>query len=362
VKILVVDDEKSLRDVCGAALRSEGYDVTTAVNGDEASELLGQEFDIVLTDMDMPGNTNGMQLTQTVRRNTNMDVIIMTGFPDLSTAIHAVREGAYDYLVKPFSVDTLCMAVDRCAASRTLSKELEREKALRAELNRAYVELSQMQKVRDIFGQFTTPEVAQYVLEHPNDYWSRGERRVVTVLFADVRRFTPYAGRVTPEEAVRSLNQIFEILVGCVQEQGGVVNKFMGDGLMAMFGAPQILNDHALAAVRAALKARDLLRSSPVKDEQDRLSLGFAINTGEVIAGCLGARNRTEYSVIGSAVNMAARIEKVSGPWEIIMGPNTAKDVSSCFDLVTRGPVPLSGFEHPVTLYALNHSKPGLPV
>jgi DNA-binding NtrC family response regulator len=73
-------------------------------------------------------------------------------------AIHAVREGAYDYLVKPFSPDTLKMAIDRCAAKRHLSKELEREKTLRAELNRAYIELSQMQKVRDLFGQFTTHE------------------------------------------------------------------------------------------------------------------------------------------------------------------------------------------------------------
>ncbi|MBK8576435.1 MAG: response regulator [Elusimicrobia bacterium] len=354
MNVLIVDDEKSMRDLASRTLREAGYAVTTASNGDEALALLPGQIEIVLTDLDMPGSLTGVDLTKRVREKTNIDVIIMTGFPDLSTAIEAVREGAYDYLVKPFSPDTLRMAIDRCAAKRGLSKELERERVLREELNRAYSELSSMQKVRDLFGQFTTPEVAKFVMDHPDDFWKRGERREVSILFADVRQFTPYASRVQPEEAVHSLNQIFEVLVAAVRQEGGEVNKFMGDGLMAIFGAPRDVPDHAAAAARAALKARAMFH---FLNAEDGLEVGFAVNTGDVIAGCVGAKDRTEYSVIGSAVNLAARIEKLCGPREIVLGPETARRVRDIFQLESKGAVDLQGFADPVELWTLMGPK-----
>jgi adenylate cyclase len=350
MNVLIVDDEKSMRDLASRTLKEAGYTVSVAANADEALNVLPGEFEIVLTDLDMPGSMTGVDLTKHVRKKSTIDVIIMTGFPDLSTAIEAVREGAYDYLVKPFSPDTLRMAVDRCAAKRGLSRELERERILREKLKHAYSELSSMQKVRDLFGQFTTPEVAKFVIDHPDDFWKRGERREVTILFADVRQFTPYAARVQPEEAVQALNQIFEVLVTAVREQGGEVNKFMGDGLMAIFGAPQDVPDHAAAAARAALHARAMFQ---FLGTGDGLEVGFAVNTGEVIAGCVGAKDRTEYSVIGSAVNLAARIEKISAAREILVGPETAERVRDSFELESRGAVELQGFADPVEVWAL---------
>ena len=356
MNVLIVDDEKSMRDLASRTLTEAGYAVETAANADEALQRLNGDVEIVLTDLDMPGSMTGVDLTRRVRENSAIDVIIMTGFPDLSTAIEAVREGAYDYLVKPFSPDTLRMAIDRCAAKRGLSKELERERSLREELKRAYSELSAMQKVRDLFGQFTTPEVAKFVMDHPDDFWKRGERRDVTILFADVRQFTPYAARVPPEEAVQALNQIFEVLVAAVREEGGEVNKFMGDGLMAIFGAPRTVPDHAAAAARAAMKARAMFQFGG-NGGPEALAVGFAVNTGEVIAGCVGAKDRTEYSIIGSAVNLAARIEKVSGPREIILGPETAARVRALFQLEAKGPVDLPGFSEPVELWSLMGPK-----
>jgi class 3 adenylate cyclase len=360
IKILVVDDERAMRDMASHILRSVGHDVTSVANGDEALARLPGDFEVILTDLDMPGHTSGIELTQRVRADLPIDVIIMTGYPDLSSAIHAVRGGAYDYLVKPFSPDTLLMSIDRCAAKRRLSKELERERALREELDHAYQELTRMQKVRDLFGQFTTPEVARFVSEHPDDYWKHGERRDVTVLFADIRGFTPFTGQVAPEEAVEALNRIFDVLISTVHEQGGFVNKFLGDGVMAVFGAPQPHADHAGAAARAATKARTMLQLSqhPLATGET-LQVGFAINTGQVLAGCLGTRNRMEYSVIGSAVNMAARIEKIAGPGDILLGPETARQVAQQFELTSRGIIPLAGFSDPVEISALTAPRPG---
>ena len=165
---------------------------------------------------------------------------------------------------------------------------------------------------------------------------------------------------VPPEKAVESLNQIFDVLVGAIQDQGGVVNKFLGDGVMGVFGAPQTLDDHAAAAARAATKARAMLRFAMGQaPDADGLHVGFALNTGEVLAGCLGARGRSEYSVIGSAVNLAARIEKVAGPGEIVLGPETAKRVAAFFHLEGRPAVALPGFPEPVDLSLLGEPKPG---
>lgn len=347
MKVLVVDDDKSARDFAARVLADAGYEVSSVDSGTAAIARMGDGFEIVVTDLDMPGGPNGVAVTEAVRRATAADVLIMTAFPDLSTAIHAVRAGAYDYLVKPFSPDTLRLAVDRCASRRRLSKELERERSLREQLARAYDELSQMQKVRDLFGQFMTPEVVKFVSEHPDDFRTRGDRRVVTVMFVDVRGFTPYAARVSPEEAVGTLNQYFELLVGAVQDNGGVVNKFLGDGLMAVFGAPQPNPRHALDAVWAAHKARTLLQFLPPETD---LQLGFAINTGEVVAGCLGAKNRTEYSVIGSPVNLAARMEKAARPGDILVGPETARLVADEFNVEPLPPSSFAGFAEPISL------------
>ena len=113
MKVLVVDDDRSARDFAARVLAEAGYEVSTVDSGEAALTRLPEGFEIVVTDLDMPGGLNGVQVTQEVRRSTAADVVIMTAFPDMSTAIHAVRAGAYDYLVKPFSPDTLRLAVER---------------------------------------------------------------------------------------------------------------------------------------------------------------------------------------------------------------------------------------------------------
>lgn len=359
IRILVVDDEEKLRHICALFLQKAGYSVDICSSGEEAAARLSDQFDIVLTDLDMPGAVNGNELTRRVRASTAADVLIMTAYPELETAIQAIKDGAYDYLVKPFSSETLLLAVERCVHKRRLSAELLREKALRTELDQVLAELSRAQRVREIFGQFATREVAEAVMAHPDDFWQRGERREVTVMFMDVRGFTAYSQTVSPEVAVLSLNEIFEGLITAIQAEKGIVNKFMGDGLMALFGAPTDLPDHAQAAARAALKALEstqrlaLFRNSSGREP---LRIGLAVNTGSVIAGCLGVRERTEYSVIGPAVNMAARLEKLAAPEQILLGPETARRLNGGFVVEALGPLPLAGFPQPIDVWALQGS------
>ncbi|MFA6093717.1 MAG: adenylate/guanylate cyclase domain-containing protein [Elusimicrobiota bacterium] len=350
-KILIVDDDPRLRHICARFLGATGHEIAEAGTGDEALLRLSENFDIVLTDLSMPGSVDGNELTRRVRSSASSDVIIMTGNPELETTIQALRDGAYDYLVKPFSEETLRHAIRRCLDKRALSKELSREKALRTELDRAYADLSTVERVRDTFGQFVTPEVARFVLANPHSACDQGEQRVLTVLFADVRGFSPFAGKVPPREAVAALNEIFACIIEAVQSEGGILNKFMGDGIMALFGAPAPLEHHALAAAKAAVKAMQAIESL-AQSRQEKglipLRVGIGINTGEMIAGCLGTAERTEYSVIGDAVNIASRLEELAEPGRILAGPETVDFIKGAFELKDYGTESLSGISQQV--------------
>ena len=359
-RILVVDDESGILDICSQVLRRAGFEVSTASNGEEAVGRLHENWDLVLTDLTMPGTVDGNDLVWRTRASGNADVILMTGYPALDTAVQAIKGGAFDYLIKPFSVDTLLMAVKRCVDKRELSHELAREKILREELDQAYTALAKMEEVRETFGQFVTPEVAEYVLANPQDFWKRGERKVVTILFADVRRFTPFSARVQPEEVVQALNDIFVLVIDAVQREGGILNKFIGDGLMALFGAPLPNAGHAASAARAALRAQEAVKTLSESRRQmnlDPLQIGIGINTGEVVAGCIGTKDRAEYSVIGHAVNLAARLEGVSAPGQILLGPETGKAIEADFELREMMILNLAGITGPVRALELIGKK-----
>ena len=356
MKILVVDDEEAIRDLCSQVLTSAGHEVATADSGEAAVPRLGEGWDIVVTDLMMPGAVDGNDLIRRVRAIGNADVLLMTAYPAVDNAVQAIKGGAFDYLLKPFSLETFLAAVQRCVAKRQLSRELARERALRAELEQAYARLARMEKVREAFGQFVTPEVAEFVLANPEDVWRRGAHKVVTVLFADVRQFTPFSARARPEDAFQALNDVLACVVEAVQQERGMLNKFMGDGLMAVFGAPAPDADHARAAARAALLAQGAVEAwadSRRASALGPLRIGIGINTGEVMAGCVGTRERAEYSVIGHPVNLAARLEEQAAPGQILVGPETARLLVGAFELKATAPMSLVGIPDPVAVVEL---------
>lgn len=356
MKILIVDDEAPIRAICERALRQAGYECASAESGEAALPRLSEAWDVVLTDLTMPGAINGTELLRRARASGIADVILMTAFPELNTAIESLQGGAYDYLIKPFTVDNMLLVVKRCLEKRRLSRELAVEKSLRAELQKAHLELTQLNRVKETFGQFATPEVVQMVLARPDDFWKRGELRTVTVIFADVRGFTPYSSRVSPEEAVATLNGIFSRALDAIDSEGGILNKFIGDGMMAIFGAPAPHHDHAAAAARASVKARkefEALNQIRIGQGKEPLDACIGINTGEVVAGCLGTQKRTEYSVIGHAVNLASRLEGANRFFgsKILAGEDTYREARGAVEARELGRVRPVGEEKPVRVY-----------
>jgi adenylate cyclase len=246
------------------------------------------------------------------------------------------------------------------AMSRVLDGDLTQRVTLRRGdevgfLSRAFNEmvagLAEREAIKATFGRFVSREIASAVLS--GSLPLEGERREITVLFQDVRDFTAIAERLPPDVLVRVVNRLFTQMVAAVEGEGGVIGKFTGDGVMAMFGAPVLHDDDPERAVRAALGMVDRL---PLMNESLRaeglppLSVGVGIHTGDVVAGRLGPDERSEYGVVGDAVNTAARIEALTREMDamILVSAETASRVGGAFRLGRRAVLPVKGKSLPV--------------
>jgi adenylate cyclase len=227
--------------------------------------------------------------------------------------------------------------------------------ALAASFNRMQAGLAERQRLQAAFGTYVDPALAARLLEQGDDIFS-GERREVTVVFVDVRDFTPFAEANTAEDTVARLNALFEIVVPAVVDAGGHVNKFLGDGALAVFGAPNELADHADAAVTAAV----LIHRLVAERFGGTLRIGIGINTGAVIAGTIGGAGKLEFTLIGDTVNVAARVEqltKTTGDAILLTHQSVDALVSRPSGLIDRGSHALKGKAAAVQVFGLNHQE-----
>jgi adenylate cyclase len=169
------------------------------------------------------------------------------------------------------------------------------------------------------------------------------------VLFLDVENFTAFAEETDAREVVEALNELFEAIVPCIHEQGGQVDKFVGDGLIAVFGAPERQEDHAK---RAVATAREIVEK--LEEKGGRLRVGVGVNTGSVIAGTVGGGGRVDFTVIGDTVNTAARVEQATRETgdDLLITEATYEAIDADGEWEERDPVELEGKREPVKLYA----------
>ena len=202
------------------------------------------------------------------------------------------------------------------------------------------------------FGSYVDPALAQRLIESGTSLFE-GEELEVTVMFADVRSFTSYSEGVTPADAVRLLNRLFDVMVPVLHEHDGHANHYLGDGLLAVFGAPEPLERHADGAVAAAVEIQQRVRAEFGKE----LRLGIGINTGPVIAGTVGGGGRHEFTVIGDTVNAAARVEQLTkDTGDAILITETTRAALSLprQRSIKRGEFEVRGKAAKVTLHAVN--------
>ena len=263
---------------------------------------------------------------------------ILRPLGDLSRALDRVNEGDF----------TASVAV-------TTGDELG---DLAASFNEMTAGLREREKIREAFGTYLDREIAEYILSDGFD--EEGVEVDVSILFCDVESFTRFAADATPTEVVAALNGLFEVIVPIIAEHGGHVDKFEGDGLLAVFGAPEPFSDHADRAVRAACRIADAVND---RGDAGELRVGIGVNSGRVVAGAIGGAGRLNFSIIGSAVNLAARVEAATRDVDdsILITGETWTRLGAEFSADSRGKVELKGIEEPVTLYAPHPSKAAEP-
>jgi adenylate cyclase len=209
--------------------------------------------------------------------------------------------------------------------------------------------LAERERIREAFGTYVDRDVAEHILREGTSL--EGEEVEVTMLFLDIRGFTTFAERLSAAEVVATLNRLFERIVPIIHEHGGHVDKYVGDGLLAVFGAPRRQADHADQALAAGLEI-----AAAVSDEfGDELSVGVGLNSGPVVAGNVGGAGRLEFSVIGDAVNVAARVESATrqtGDAVLIAGRTRELLTGARMDFVERAGSTLKGKTQPVAIYA----------
>jgi class 3 adenylate cyclase len=209
-------------------------------------------------------------------------------------------------------------------------------------------------RVRSSLSRYLAPDVVDLIIKDPQRLRLSGERRMVTVLFADVVSFTKLAEDRTPEEIVALLNELFSVATEIVLRRGGIIDKFIGDCVMAVWGAPDAHPDDAERAVAAADDLRRWLDAANRRWRKRygiEIQLGMGIHSGLAVAGNLGSEKRMEYTVIGDAVNVAARLEGIAQPGQILLTEATMNLVAGAFEVKSAGERMLPGRSNPERLY-----------
>ncbi len=214
--------------------------------------------------------------------------------------------------------------------------------------------LREKERVTSILGKYISPEVAKKVLAGQEGVALRGERRECAILFTDIRGFTALSEKAPPEKIVADLNEYFTLMVDVVIKYEGTLDKFIGDALMAVWGAPIPFEDKELRAVKAALEMQEVLgkfNRARVEKNLTPLTMGVGINTGVVVSGNLGSDKRTDYTVIGEEVNLASRLCSKAVPGQILISEYMYRKLKGLVEVRALDPVALKGFTDPVRVY-----------
>ncbi len=218
-------------------------------------------------------------------------------------------------------------------------------------------------RLDSLFGRYVSREVAVALRDHPELVELGGEEAEVTILFADLRGFTGLAERLPPAKLVEVLNRYLSAMAGAVFDNGGTLDKYTGDGVMAFFNAPIRQDDHAQRAVQAAVEIRrrvaEIRRGLEVPGEAPEVGVG--LNAGTALVGNIGTRERLEYTVIGDEVNLAARLKDVAGPGEILAGRLVMERTGPGHGWREWGRVEVRGRTQPVSVFALGETLPAAP-
>ena len=225
-------------------------------------------------------------------------------------------------------------------------------------------EQSDKRFVKELFGRYISPQIANEIVSRADsgDLRLGGEQREVSVFFADIRGFTRISEQLSPEAVMQMLNAYLSVIADSVVQHDGIVNKFVGDNIMAVWNAPQSQPEHALLAVKAAWEAQQKLAELRKRDNRPLpVQFGIGINTGVAVAGNVGSAGRSEYTVIGDSINTASRICSSTPGNEVWIGPETYNQTKDYIETEKLEPQSVKGKAAPITVYRVTALRPTTP-
>jgi class 3 adenylate cyclase len=338
--ILIVDDNKMNRLLLARGLEQQGHKVAFAENGRQALEMLrAQPFDLVLLDVLMP-EMNGYQVLEQLMADPhlkNVPVVMVSAVDELESVVKCIEMGAEDYLPKPINPVLL-----KARIGASLEKKRLRDQQ------------------HELIRKFATDQVAEDLL---TSGFSLGGKLVqATVMFSDIRSFTTLVESQSPSDTIELLSDYYALMMDAISSEHGVVNQIVGDGLMAIFGAPLPCADHCERAVCAAVQMIELIEQYNVERaalKRVPIRIGIGIASGEVIAGYTGTQRRATYTCVGDTVNLAARLEshtKVVGQPILIDGA-TRQELAGDIAVEDQGEVQLKGKLQSVHVFSVKCVK-----
>lgn len=341
--ILVVDDVFMNRDLLSRLLSRDGYTVTVASGGKEALALIqNQHFDMVLLDIMMP-DVDGMEVLDVIRKQhstTDLPVIMVTALNDSRQITQALDRGANDYLTKPIDKSVLIARVHSHQKMTSQAHDTGERNTL----------------LQKLLGRYVSDEVSQRLLESPEAARLGGKIQKVTIVFTDLRDFTHLTKDMPPDRVASMLNNYFGEMIEIIRKYHGTVDKLIGDGMLATFGAPRQRardTERALASALEMQMAMPRVNSCNEADGLPALTMGIGINTGDVLVGNIGSDKHASFSVIGSHVNLAARIQSFANGNEILISESTLSDVGPQVRVDKKLEIQPKGLDHKVTVYRL---------
>ena len=214
------------------------------------------------------------------------------------------------------------------------------------------------EKVKFAMGKYMSQDVMKRVIQDIDNLGLGGKRSVVTVLFSDIRGFTTMSEKMSPQEVSEILNEYFTEMEPIITKYNGIINKFIGDAVMAVFGEPIQDKNHAQNAVKCAyemLQKVKELQQKWVKENKPKIEIGIGISTGEVFVGNIGSINRMEYTVIGDTVNLASRLEGYNKIYKtkLLISPFTYEEVKGFVDVIKISDVQIRGKANKMDIYEI---------
>ena len=347
LKILAAEDALDEARVLTDFLDAQGYTVINAFDGEEALiKARVERPDLLLLDVRMP-ILDGFEVCQQLKSDpvtADIPIFMLTGVGDVDDRVRGLSLGAEDYLTKPYDFEELAARIDARMRNKRSTDALR----------------SMQQRILDTFQRYVAPQVVEKLLDDPQAARLGGVRQMVTALFADFRGYTTLAETLSPERLIGILNSHLGVAAQAILQHQGLLDKFMGNAVLAIFNAPLAQADHSLRAVRAAAALQESLRefhrnvSPPL-----RLPCSVGISTGDAVVGNIGAVEIANYTAVGDVVNLAQRIEEEAEDGQIVFTDATYRRVSDFVECESLGPRTVRGRSGVVDMFRYTGFKHG---